>query len=116
MKTTTIVNEAKRTCVYIIEDAAFAADARLIRALRNILPQRVSNQLTYLQPPISNRYIGKAKCNPLDVFDADVGVRIARQRAHDKLNRAIARTLANTSARLEYCAGRLDAEVDEYCE
>jgi hypothetical protein len=111
MKTRVIVNEEKRTCVFVIEDAEFAAENAALKSIGQHLSQHLA--VKFLRRTIPNKFVGKAKCNPTDDFDSKIGIRLARDRAFKKLNRAIAMELFKLGRGLNKAAEAIEENVNK---
>lgn len=86
-----VVNEEKRTVVAVIDNCA--GDA--LSAIRKM----TTNGVFAYAPLFTNKYdiddtfVGMAKCNPEDVWDADVGKELARKRVISKHDKAVREAL-----------------------
>ena len=82
MRIRNYVNEAKRTCVCVIDNTEYD----FIRKIRKLLESQYGHDFgfrgrnSYLLGPIR----GKAKCHPDDVWNENIGIELARQRALEK--------------------------------
>jgi hypothetical protein len=110
------VNEAKRTCVVVIDDT----EDDVIKRVAKVMRGNNYNETFYFRG--SNSYLlgpfrGKAKCCPEDAWDPDEGLRIARDRAIAKYNRAFNREIDYILERLEALSFDLEdlykEEIDE---
>ena len=78
------VNEEKKTVVAKIVGAAFDIKCDLCKLGYHDVPTVIQDD-----------FVGKAKCNPDDVFDIEKGKKIAFKRAYAKYSRAKSRELTH---------------------
>lgn len=106
MKAMNVVNEAKRTCAVILTNCEADAIRKMRKATRQF------NEDFFIRGErsfIEDKYVGIAKCAPEDVFDAEVGLTLARDRAYKQYNRAFDNEIARVIDKMEDAIGRLEA-------
>lgn len=101
------VNEDKRTIVCTITNC----ERSLIEKVRKRMGSHFGDYFRFRgdRSYIADKFVGKAKCNPLDTWDEQTGMDIARERALRKFNRAFNRELTDVIVRLEDLVPELDS-------
>lgn len=111
-----VINEEKRTCVAILENTKYDAISKINKMCKS--EARFSDEAeihvySYKNSKykIPNRFVGVAKCSPEDVWDVEVGKRIAREKLLDKYHKALHNKQAKFLDNMLYVADRFAEEL-----
>ena len=105
MRVRSYIDEQKRTCVVVIDDCENDVRRKLQKLFDSggySLDVIFNGTRSYLIGP----FRGKAKCAPEDEFDTVIGLKLARERAFEKYNRAFNREL-------DFIWNKLDTLLDD---
>jgi len=104
------IDEEKRTIVCVLTGAETEAISRIQKIIN--LKFETSLRAICGKSFINDKYVGKAKCDPGDEWNEELGIELAEARAYAKFNLAMYNALDNFS---DILGSAIDAIDDECC-